>query len=67
MELTRALVQANHVAVQQVLYYQIAHVGLILRNERANDKARMLLYHVETKDRLLIWDRVEAIASQFMH
>jgi hypothetical protein len=63
MEFSRAFVETNHLLIQQVIYYQIAHVGLRLRNEISIDN--LLLNNVEKPERLLIWDRIEAMSKKF--
>jgi hypothetical protein len=56
MELAKAITEANLLFIEQVLYYQIEHVHLLLRRDQPNNK--LLLKSVDATDSLRIWNRV---------
>jgi hypothetical protein len=56
MELAKAITEANLLFIEQVLYYQIEHVHLLLRRDQSNNK--LLLKSVDATDSLRIWNRV---------
>ncbi|CAO3659890.1 unnamed protein product [Umbelopsis ramanniana] len=64
LSLADAVIDSNHLYIRQVIYYQIAHVRLLLRTH--DSAVRLLLFSTESSQRMPIWNRIERVVSKFM-
>lgn len=62
MELAKAIANSNKLFIEQVLYYQIEHMHLLLRKDKSDNK--LLLKSVDTTERTRIWNRVIEVARR---
>ncbi|KAG2177364.1 hypothetical protein INT43_008021 [Umbelopsis isabellina] len=62
MELAKAIVDSNKLFIEQVLYYQIEHVHLLLRKDESDNK--LLLRSLDATERTRIWNRVIEVARR---
>ncbi|KAJ2961351.1 hypothetical protein NQZ79_g3354 [Umbelopsis isabellina] len=62
MELAKAIAESNKLFIEQILYYQIEHVHLLLRKGQPDDN--LLLRSVNATERMRIWNRVIEVARR---